>query len=353
MTRATDVSKVTYTESVWDQELLREWMRLLRHAQDLYTYGTGKSGTVIQAPVRRDTPKGHYYGWGWDEAGQQYEVEARRFFDPQVESPAPGPAFEPDLEEVREEPAITQDCVATARDEGAGTSDRVLALREWMTQDGDAASSFLAEELSKANLQDEWRNSLVFAAEDASFATPDLRSRVCDGLRRIALELRMSPQPDIETVVWSALRRFGSLVDPDSIDELRDFLDPVGYVDTRLVALQAVLHIFERQPPAALDSLQRVRDRAWDIASKLLDPDVFRSGETSAVASHAVLVLCVCADERAFQGVEAIRKLGRRWIVRRLRERLRELRQSWLEHSAGVDTHPAYVCAEGVLAKLE
>jgi len=252
-----------------------------------------------------------------------------------------------------EELLSPEDCARVARDRHESAEHRADALREWMQIDQKAASAFVVDELSRVDLPSDWRNTLVFVAEDACFPISEVQQQVCDALRRIARELRTSPQPGIDRVVWSALRRLASLIEPRWVDQLRDFLDPHGYVDTRLLALQSVVHVFERRPPETAGPFRELADRTFDIAKKLLDPDVFASGETSAIARHAVLVLCVLADNRASECVQLAEALGRRWLIRKLREQLQEIQDTWAGENGPVKDHPSYRLVQKVLNDLK
>jgi hypothetical protein len=108
--------------------------------------------------------------------------------------------------------------------------------------------------------------------------------------------------------------------------------------------------VCERRPPEAGDGLTALADRTFDIAAKLLDPDVFASGETSAIANEAVLALCVLGDRRALECVECAKALKRRWVIRKLRNRLEETRAAWGED---VQEHDASALVRKLLSALD
>ena len=78
--------------------------------------------------------------------------------------------------------------------------------------------AYLAGELSRVDIQPEWRDAAVFAAEDAHFP-PELREGVGEALLNIVSALRNQPDAP-EKVVWSALRRGASLLPTATVDEV-------------------------------------------------------------------------------------------------------------------------------------
>ncbi len=228
-----------------------------------------------------------------------------------------------------------------ARDGGAAVEARIEALSAWVASDAREAGAFIAGELAKKDHSAAWRDALVFAAEDAEFPTPELQAAVCRQLRAIALELRLDRRPGVEQVVWSALRRYGSLIESGAIHEMLPLLEPTGYVDTRLLALGCIARVFETRPPREASAFQELKDRAFAIADKLLDPDVFTSGEISAIAIQAVVVLSILGDARALECAAKAKALKREWVLRKLRRRLEAISQDWTEENPRVEGHSA------------
>ena len=160
---------------------------------------------------------------------------------------------------------------STFRDPNAAASDRLDALDS--LQGGpleSQASDFLVDELVRTDLPDEWRDALVFAAEDRHFPV-ELRERLCGVLLRLATSLRDQPNAS-EQVIWSALRRGLSLLPAENVDRVLPFLAPGGSVDLRAVALQGIARIFEPHPPtdvptAVADRVYRFAERFGDVAS--------------------------------------------------------------------------------------
>lgn len=335
------------TPHLKSQESLQEWLQRIPEPY----------ADAIQAVVSGLPLSGHLEGVfcvrGYDRAGRSLSGSLK-YDDAQTIGETEADLAVGELRGAGGEgPPATEDCERVARDRQENTEHRADALRGWMQIDQHAASAFVVDELCRVDLPSDWRNTLVFAAEDGCFPTSVLQQQVCEALRRIALELRTSSQPGIDRVVWSALRRFASLIEPRSVDQLRDFLSPGGYVDTRLLALQSVVHVFERRPPEAAEPLTGLADRTFDIAKKLFDPDVFTSGETSAIATQAVLVLCVLGDHRALECVQLAKAMGRRWVIRKLRGQLEEIQCAWADEDASVQSHASYTLVQEVLSHLK
>jgi hypothetical protein len=234
------------------------------------------------------------------------------------------------------------------RDETASPAVRVTALGRLLnTPHHEDALTYLVSELGRSDVQPDWRDATVFAAEDIHFP-PELRAMVGDRLLAIASALRFEAEAR-DKVVWSALRRGASLLAPQQVQRLLPFLQG-GPVDTRAVALQAVCRIFESQPADSPNS--SVADRAYQFTTKFLDPDVFTPGEPSLVARYAVSALAVLVDPRLQQALENVTLLNRGFLTRRLRQELQRIRSGWLDRGVPYD-HPAFKNIDEGLARLE
>jgi hypothetical protein len=205
---------------------------------------------------------------------------------------------------------------------------------------------FLVDELLCPDRPEEWRDALVFAAEGIHFP-PELRSTAADRLLAIAWALRAEPEGR-EKVVWSALRRGASLLEPDQMERILPFLES-GLVDTRAVALQAISRTFEPHPPEAVSI--KVANRVFEFASKFLDPDVFTPGEPSLIARNAVAALTAVGDPRLQAAIESVGPLNRGFLTRRIRQELERIRSGWLDRGVPPD-RPAVKNVEEGLALL-
>lgn len=225
--------------------------------------------------------------------------------------------------------------VARATDESLPIADRAQALQDWIEKDNDGAAEFVLRELQQAEDGQEWQFALVFATERIEFLGLDRQRQLANELRRIALALRGDGRSGVEPVVYCALARYGSLVEPANADGFIEFLTPVGYVDTRLAALKSIVHLFEVSPPAELVEITQLSDRIAELAFKFLDRDVFIAGQNSAIAKEAIVALAALGDARLLELVRLALQVERNWFRRELNERLEEVR--WAQHSVAAD----------------
>jgi hypothetical protein len=238
-----------------------------------------------------------------------------------------------------------------ARDELQGTAARTDDLWAWIGLDNDSAAAFILEQLERDDFPDDWRYAIVFAAEDVRFISEQQQQRACHTLRELALELRATPTAKLDRVVWSALRRFGSLVPATQAGRLLEFLEHTGPIDTRLVALQCIGSVFSLAPPGDCCSLGGLADRVFQIADKVLDPDVLVAGETSAIAAEAFYALAALGDCRLAALVHRLKDFGGDWIsLGFLRQRLAAMLDNWREHHG--KSGPAFEHLHDCLAKM-
>jgi len=250
-------------------------------------------------------------------------------------------------------PETSKTCDEIARDEAAAMNLRISALSEWIAANNKGVSEFVVEQLSSTNLADDWRDTLVYAAENVHFRDPDQQAAVCDRLRELALKLCESSKAGTEQVVWSAMRRFASLLPAERAADLLEFLNRKGAVDTRMVALQCVTRVFELAPPSDLATLEPLTGRVAEYADKFLDPDVFAGGENSAIARNAVLALAALGSPRVVDSVQRVNALGRRWLSRQVQRQLEELFDGWRRHDATSRDAPAFQVVSNALAALQ
>lgn len=227
---------------------------------------------------------------------------------------------------------------ARFHDESVSIPVRLNTLQVLLDRGADV-SFYLAEELAKDNLDDDWRNTLVFLAEDVHFPA-DLRHQVGERLFAIAFELRRSTKVGADKVVWSALRRAVSLLPPDP-ERFQIFLNRSGPVDTRSVALSCLERTFETAPPADPSELKPVADRVAEFAFKFLDPDIFASGENAVICQNAVCALAALGDPQLGEALEQVKALERPWMNRQIEARLTQLLSSWRMRKSADASHPA------------
>jgi hypothetical protein len=228
----------------------------------------------------------------------------------------------------RAENAPIQAASEIAKNVDAATPDRVAAIHQWMADSPRHAASFILEILASSTASPDFRDAMVFLAEKATYPDPADRARLATTLKNIASELLVSRRPNIDTVVWSAVRRFASILPESQLDELRLFLTNSGGVDTRVVALQGIVNAHESKP-ALPGTFHELRDRVHELAVKLTDCDVLTPGDASAVLELAICALYALGDPRAEEAFENVNKLGWRWLSKQVERGVRQLKEGW------------------------
>ena len=282
---------------------------------------------------------GSYCIQGYDEKGHRMTGSAK-YVDAQ--SDAPKAAF--DI--LRLASSVTsedeRDASEAAQDNSTSITDRVAALQEWIIVDNDAASEFILEQLERQNLQPEWCNALIYSAEDIRLPEASDRQRLCTRLREIALDMLEQLPPAEASVVWSAIRRFASLVPEERAGELVTFLYQKSQIDTRLVALEGVVTVFHSAPPATLMGVERLSDRIFELTNKVIDSDIMTAGEISAIAEKGIHALAAIGDHRLEAALSKLKSLGWQWLRVQVRADLCELKTSWEEREQQLASHPAF-----------
>lgn len=284
---------------------------------------------------------GHHQIAGYDHSGRRV-VGTAKYVDPQSEalhhSAATGSSAS-SQQAVSSESSLPQDIACNASE---SVKDRIDALHEWVVADNDSAACFILSELTKEQPNDEWLTSLVFAAEDVRFPEQEQQHQAASRLRAIGLELRQRSDITSEQAVFSAVRRFASLIPEENADDLVDFLTHRGDIDTRLIALQCVSYIFDAKPPSTAAMVQSLRDRLFSLASKFLDTDVLVPGETSAIAEQVVIGLAATGDDRLDGCIAKVKSLGVSWFSDVVYRNLDSLCNTWLSEDRDVQNHPAF-----------
>jgi hypothetical protein len=214
-------------------------------------------------------------------------------------------------------------------------------LRKLVQESPQQAAKYVADELSREDLSEEWQSVLVFFAEDTSFPAT-LQGRVCDRLLEIASLRREVARAGSDKVVWSALRRAASLLSQEHVNKLLQFLERRGAVDTRSVALKCVERVFEIAPPAMAEGLDQISTRVFTFALKFLDPDIFAAGENALIAQNAVGAMAALGDAKLGEALISVKRLERRWMTQQILRRLEELLASWTQRDSKFSSHPAF-----------
>lgn len=209
---------------------------------------------------------------------------------------------------------------------------RLEALREWIADDPAAAGQYLIAELNQPSLEPDWRRIVIYAVDAIRFEDLAIRGSLATALLHHASELRQSNSPDDLPAAMCAIRRAGSILPEDRVDELLPFMNPMGFVDTRLVTLQAIVAIYSAAPPNR--DLTSIADRAGDLAMKHWDLDVFQAGGISALAIEATLVATMLGCRQLSQIADLANGVSRRLLMKRLKTKLDAVASAWESNGA-------------------
>lgn len=204
------------------------------------------------------------------------------------------------------------------------------ALRERIVVDPKGASNFIALELGRLDLAEDWRRIVIYAAEAVRFEDVDIREKVASSLVRQSIQLRGSTSPDDVPVVMCALRRAGSILPESAVIELAPLLATDPYpINTYLAALQAIASVFYLAPPSDKVDVQCLADRAVMLAKSHWDVHVFKAGEISAIAIESTVVASILGDARAIEVARLAKAVQKPHLIAKLRNRLEEVAERW------------------------
>jgi hypothetical protein len=204
---------------------------------------------------------------------------------------------------------------------------------------GEDVSDFIFDELSRAENDHLWRNELIFAAEHADFRG-DARILMATMLLGYAKSLLGSAKADTVAAIWSALRRYTSLVGGEGISALTDFLSPAHAIGTKQVVLQSIQRVFMSGPPieSQRSSLVTLTKRVSELTGKYLDGDWLTPGENSSLAVNALCADAALADDRLVEYCARLASLKIPRMSRMSSRLLQGLLSSWLKSGVKHDS---------------
>jgi hypothetical protein len=223
---------------------------------------------------------------------------------------------------------------ATVRGSTASDADRAEALANLAAMGENGVADFIADQLTRADRSDTWRDALVFASEDVRFEGDSQQQRVADALLEIAESIRENDQARTEPVLWACLRRFSSLGSPAQACRLAPFLDHPS-VHSKIAVLAAIQNLFANGPAADLNTTQTLADRVVSLAQKFLDPDLLTPGDNAAVATSAVSAAACLGDPRFEDLMTQFPRTGREWAKDVLADLLGSLVTKWKKADGG------------------
>lgn len=205
------------------------------------------------------------------------------------------------------------------REPGCALDARIEALATLVETNSEDLPTFLADELERSGLVPAWRDALISAVEHTQVTEVALRARVVTSLLRHARALRDQRS---EGPLWSAVRRYASMVPVEASDTLLEFLQPDDAMTTKQVALQGVFNIYSHEAPHDCSARDRLRARVRELAEEYIDREFAQTPERIALA-HTCFRAAAALDDPSLDELFArIEKLG----LRRITERAATLR---------------------------
>ncbi len=218
---------------------------------------------------------------------------------------------------------------AIARDLSTPVEKRVDALCKLVPLQEQNVARYVVDELCRDDLSSNWRNAVIQLAEHCQFEDDTDRARLKGRLLEYATGLRQSTEAGIKYVVYSAIRTYTSLIAFSEASSLLKLLDPPNPVETRLVTLHCIIHLFEKQPPQDEGLFRNLADRVHELAMKFLDKDWLVPGEKAAIGQCATQALAALGDARLKECIERVKSLGRPWVTRQVTRKLESLLATW------------------------
>ena len=200
-------------------------------------------------------------------------------------------------------------------DPEAECAEKIDAIQVCLEADEDKTANFIVDELCRDDLPQDWRDALVLFAETAQYREDSQRDRLWRRLLDIALTLREEPDKGQRPVVSSAIRTLASMIPEEDVNGLLPLLEPPNPIETRLVTLQGVAHIFEVRPPADADAVAPLANRVYELATKFLDRDWLIAGKNAAIGLNTVYALAAMGDPRLPTSVSAVLDLNEDWFT--------------------------------------
>ena len=203
------------------------------------------------------------------------------------------------------------------------------ALAHLIAEGAQQVTGFLVSELSKATIQPDWLDKLIFAAEQIEFKDAATRATLKQLLHRHAVSLLQSGRFRSENALWAAIRRYASLVEEAEVQTLQPFLEGKASIATRQVTLQAIHAIFQQSPPKNFDGLTRLAERVHELATKYVDPDLLVSPDNTSLALNAMITLSAMGNRSSVQLTARMREIGNQWLLRRGAQTLEGMLMTW------------------------
>jgi hypothetical protein len=216
---------------------------------------------------------------------------------------------------------------------------------------GDASvPPFLVHELGRVHKNLGWKAILILATERVQFENDAYRGIVKARLRESVTEYCKMPAQQWQPVVWSAIRCYASMLAPEEVPTLAEYLRLDGNIETCCVTLQAIQNVFFQAPAPARPSLEGLRAGVSQIATEAFAREEPEAGDQAALAQESVFALAALGDSRLPEFIHRTVQWGQPWFAWQVRETLEEMLSRWMAPPTSLPSdHPAVTqIAEGI-----
>lgn len=177
----------------------------------------------------------------------------------------------------------------------------------------------------------------LWAIEVLRIEDQGLRERLRVGLFTLAIALRDDRRASTRPLIYSALRRYATLVDERNVDSLLAFLTEADDAATRQCALQCVQTVFFRSPPTLPhDALIQ---RIGELVERYLHPDVLVDPAMRSLAANAAVALSVASPATAEDVARRIHSLRRPGLRALVASKWSEMLGTFEHHAARLAEH--------------
>lgn len=171
----------------------------------------------------------------------------------------------------------------------------------------------LAHRLSHGALDPKERQRLIAAAEIAVIRDPWTRHRLSIGLWKQVSALEKSYDYSDRSALWSALRRYTSMLSPSKAPRFERLLSAHNQLDTRQVALQCVQQLCARGHTAGAQRHEALKRAVHEVALDMLKiQDSVRAPEEDSLLLNAIATSAALGDSRA---LDVARRIGNESIA--------------------------------------
>lgn len=198
-------------------------------------------------------------------------------------------------------------------DETLSYDVRGAALGVLVLKEDSRLPKFFATQLQRADLDGNWRATLIHGAERTQFLDENVRATVKNCTLEFARSIRTVGEKKSMTNAWSALRKYSSMADDSELLPLGEFLSDDTPPGIQLCALNGISNALWKEPPQVREPFRTMSDRAYQIAATHIRPGTETGPEEAALMISAIDALHKLGDSRAEKCVQQLKELKSEW----------------------------------------